>query len=319
LGDVERTAASIDWRNLHTLWSAMSNRRWLFNLRTIPRVALAAAACAASNAAVAQTGNPANGELLYKERINFPVSGLTNCEDCHGPAYLFQRASTAAAISSAISNPLTGMSPYAFLTAQQRADIAAYVATALPPPPPPPFAPAPPPPSAPTPAATPNPVLFGTTQVGSTSPTIGVLFTNNSTVTINFASPPINAVGGATSEFLAALPPSGTAMCGASLAPGTSCSFGVQFRPQTSGARSATWVVSFTGGVAAATLMLDGMATATSAPAPAPAPPPASPSPAPAPSAANAPTSGGGGATGGLVLGALALLAALRRRSIAGA
>jgi MYXO-CTERM domain-containing protein len=303
----------------------MSNRRWLFNLRTLPRVAFAAAACAASNAAVAQTGNAANGEVLYRTDVlidGFPAA----CRDCHDAGALgrqfvnqgLDEAGITSRISAAINgNRGPGMGAYSSWTAQQRADLGAYVYLSATSAPPPPLAPAPPPPSAPTPAATPNPVLFGATQVGTTSPTVGVLFTNSSGATINFASPAITAVGGATSEFLAALPPSGTTMCGASLAPGTSCSFGAQFRPQASGARSATWIVSFTGGVAAATLTLDGMATASQAPAPAPPPasPSPSPSPAPAPSAANAPTSGGGGATGGLALAALAMLAALRRRS----
>src|SRR5512133_550363 len=106
----------------------MSNVGWLLQLRTLPRAALALAACTATSAALAQTGNPVNGQALYQQRVTFPVSGALNCEDCHGPAYLFRAAASASTISGAISANRGGMSLYAFLTTQQINDIAAYVA-----------------------------------------------------------------------------------------------------------------------------------------------------------------------------------------------
>lgn len=300
----------------------MSNTRWLFRLRALPQAALAVAACASGNAALAQTGNAANGQLLYQQRVTFPVSGALNCEDCHGPAYLFRAASSASAIAGAIAANRGGMSLYAFLTAQQINDIAAYVAIALPPPPPP-AAPPPvggPPPA--TPMASPNPALFPSTAVGSTSGVVNVLFTNTAAANVTFSTPAIGAASGDASDFLVASPTSGTAQCisGRVMAPGTSCSFGVQFSPRAAGAKSATWTVNFSGAVAPRSLTMQGAAVATSTPAPAPAPAPM-PAPAPAPvpaSSANAPTSGGGGALGWsalLGLAALGGLAGTRRRS----
>jgi hypothetical protein len=292
----------------------MSNSRRLFHLRSMPPAALALAACAVSSTALAQTGNPANGELLYQQRVNFPVSGALNCEDCHGPAYLFRAAASASNISGAISANRGGvMGVYSFLAGQQVADIAAYVAVALPPPPPPPAAPPPassPPPA--TPMASPNPTLFPATVVGSTSAVVNVLFTNTAAVNVTFGTPAIAAAAGDTVDFLVAAPTSGPAQCisGRVMAPGTSCSFGVQFSPRAAGARSATWTVNFTGSVAARTLTMQGSATTASAPAPAPTPAPAA--------SANAPTSGGGGALGWtslLGLAALAGFAGSRRRS----
>jgi hypothetical protein len=295
----------------------MSDRKWLFHLRAVPHTALALAVCG-SGSVYAQAGNAVTGEVLYRTDVTIDGTRVS-CRDCHdagalGRGFLRQgleESGVASRISGAIGSNRGGMAAYATWTAQQRADLAAYILLSAAPPPPP-FAPPPPPPAVPTPMATPNPALFSNTEVGATSTATGILFTNTSQSTITFASPAVVAVGGATGEFLATVPPGGTPMCGGSLAPGMSCSFGAQFRPTVAGARSVTWVVSFTGGVAARTLTLEGMATTASAPAPAPLP---TPSPTTtAPSAANAPTSGGGGGTGWISLCALGLSVALRRR-----
>ena len=298
----------------------MSNARRLFHLRALPRAAFALAACAVGNSAMAQTGNATNGQALYQQRVNFPVSGALNCEDCHGPAYLFRAAASAGAISGAISANRGGMSLYAFLTTQQINDIAAYVATALPPPPP---LAAPPPASSPppaTPTASPDPALFPGTAVGSASPVVNVLFTNTAPANVTFNTPAIVAAAGDTQDFLVAAPTSGTPQCisGRVMAPGTSCSFGVQFAPRAAGTRSATWTVNFMGTVSPRTVTMHGLATTASAPAPVPAPAPAPvPAPAPAASSAIAPSAGGGGAvewTALLALAALSGLASVRRR-----
>jgi mono/diheme cytochrome c family protein len=301
----------------------MSNKRWLFQLRSLPHAALAVAACAAGPTALAQ--NAANGQVLYQTRVNFPVSGPLNCEDCHGPAYLFRAASSAAAISGAIGGNRGGMSVYSFLSAAQVSDIAAYVATALPPPPPPPVSPPPAgsPPAA-TPMASPNPAMLPNTVIGSTSSIVNVQFTNTAAANVTFATPAIGAVSGDTADFLVAAPTTGTAQCisGRVMAPGTSCWFGVQFKPTAAGTRTATWAVNFLGSVAPRTLTMQGAASTTMAPAPAPAPAPTpgpapAPAPAPSPSSANAPTSGGGGAMDAASLLGLSLLAGLagaRRR-----
>jgi mono/diheme cytochrome c family protein len=297
----------------------MSTAGWLFHPRTLPRAAFALAVCATSGPSLAQSGNATNGQTLYQQRVNFPVSGALNCEDCHGPAYLFKAAASASAISGAISANRGGMSAYGFLTSQQINDIAAYVAIALPPPPPPA---APPPVGSPAPAApsaSPDPALFPSTAVGSVSNVVNVLFTNTASVNVTFNTPAIVAASGDTSDFLVAAPTSGTAQCisGRVMAPGTSCSFGIQFSPRTAGARSASWTVNFTGTVPPRTIALQGTATTASASAPVPAPAPA-PTPAPvASSSANAPSSGGGGAlewTALLALAALSGLTSIHRR-----
>jgi hypothetical protein len=297
----------------------MTNRRHLFHLRTLPHAALALAACS-SGAALAQTGDPAAGAVLYVQRVNFPGSGLLNCEDCHATGPLFRsffesrgidEAGVLSRINSAINGNRGNMGVYSIYTAQNRADVAAYIMRGpSAPPPPPPFAP-PPGGVAPaaTPAATPNPAMFNSTAVGATSVAVGVLFTNASAAPVTFAIPAVVSGGGNAGDFLVAAPPTGTPQCiaGYVLGPGMSCSIGAQFAPTAAGSRTAAWTINFTGGVAPRSLSLQGTATATSSPAPAPAPAPA-PTPAPAPSAANAPTSGGGGALGWLnLLGLFAL------------
>jgi mono/diheme cytochrome c family protein len=302
----------------------MPNKRWLFQLRALPQAALAVAACATGSTALAQ--NAANGQVLYQTRVAFPVSGGLSCEDCHGPAYIFRAASTAGAISAAISANRGGMSAFAFLSAAQVADIAAYVTTAVPPPPPPPITPPPAgsPPAA-TPMASPNPAVLPNTTVGSTSAVVNVQFTNTAGGNVTFNTPAIGAASGDAADFLVATPTAGTAQCisGRVMAAGMSCWFGVQFKPTAAGTRTVTWTVNFVGSVAPRTLTLQGSASATGAPAPAPAPAPSptpspAPAPAPSPTSANAPTSGGGGAldwTSLLGLAALAGAAGTRRRT----
>jgi mono/diheme cytochrome c family protein len=296
------------------------SRYRLFHLRTLPPAAIALAAC--SGSALAQTGDPVAGAALYVQRLNFPVSGPLNCADCHGDGPIFRsffqsrgidEAGVLARINGAIAGNSGGMNVYSVYTTQNRADVAAYIMRGpSAPPPPPPFAPPPggTPPAA-TPAATPNPVMFNSTTIGSTSTVVNILINNASAAPVTFGSPAVVGGGGNAGDFLVAAPTSGTAQCisGFALGPGMSCSIGAQFAPTASGTRSAAWTVNFTGGVAPRSLSLQGTATTTSAPAPAPAP-----TPAPAPSAANAPTSGGGGAFGWLNLLALAGLAGLRRR-----
>jgi hypothetical protein len=304
----------------------MTNRHRLFHLRTLPHAALALAACS-SSAALAQTGDPVAGAALYVQKVTIPVTGMVNCEDCHATGPLFRsyfvdrgvdEAGVLSRINSAINNPLTRMGVYSIYTAQNRADVAAYIMRGpSAPPPPPPFAPPPgaAPPAA-TPAATPNPVLFNSTQVGATSSMVGILFTNTSAAAVTFGNPAVVGGGGNAGDFIAAAPPAGTPQCiaGYGLGPGMSCSIGAQFAPTAAGSRTAAWTVNFTGGVAPRSLSLQGTASATGAPAPAPAPVPA-PAPAPAPSAANAPTSGGGGALGWLnLLGLVALSGVGERR-----
>lgn len=303
----------------------MSNRKSLLHLRTLPPAVLALAATGLSGSALAQS--VANGETLYKQKFTFPVTGGVACQDCHGPAYIFKAAASAAAISGAISADRGGMralqSPV--LTTAQIADIAAYVAQAAPPttpplalppgsPPPAPApapAPAPPPPAGTAPAITPKPAMFSSTEVGKYSTTLGIQVTNSSTSTLTFAIPALVPPSGSTSEFVPTSAPSGTTNClpGGQLAPGMSCSFGVQFAPLSAGTRTEKWTISFASGAAAQEVTLEGTAIATAG---------GTSSPTAAPTSANAPT-GGGGALGWLGLaGLFALLGfAPRRRPLA--
>jgi len=293
----------------------------LFDLRRLPHTALAMAACGLGGIASAQTGNPTAGQALYVQRINFPVSGLLNCADCHGPqeifgAYLAQRgASTDAGVLSqlngAISADRGGMSLYSSWTTQQRTDVSAYIARGA-------SAPAPPPSGSATPTASPNPVLFPSTSVGSTGAVIGILLTNSAGTTVTFATRAVVIAAGDANDFQIVAPPAGTTACqtaGGTLGPGMSCSIGARFAPTASGNRGATWRVDFANGVYSRALSLQGTATTTPAPAPAPSPAPA---PAPAPSPPASSPDAGGGAIGGLqsLAGLLALwgVSGLRRR-----
>lgn len=300
----------------------MSNRKALLHLRTLPPAVAALAAVSISGSALAQSVT--NGETLYKQKFTFPVTGGVACSDCHGPAYIFKAASTAAAISGAISANRGNMGALqSMLNATQIADIAAYVAQAAPPttpplalppgspPPAPAPAPAPPPPSGAAPAITPKPAMFSSTEVGKYSATLGIQVTNSSTTTLVFAIPALVAPSGTTSEFVPTTAPSGTANClpGGFLAPGMSCSFGVQFAPLAAGARSEKWTINFANNVAAQEVTLEGTAIATAG---------GSTSPTAAPTSANAPT-GGGGSLGWLglagLLGVLGIAPRRRRRA----
>lgn len=295
------------------------SRYRLFHLRTLPQAAIAIAAC---GSALAQTGDPLAGAALYVQKVNIPGSGQFNCEDCHATGPLFRiffesrgidEAGVLSRINGAIGGNRGGMGAYSGYSAQNRADVAAFIMRGPPaPPPPPPFAPPPggAPPAA-TPAATPNPVMFNSTQVGATSAAVGILFTNSAAAAVTFGNPAVVGGGGNAGDFLVTTPPAGTPQCiaGYALGPGMSCSIGAQFAPSTAGTRTAAWTINFVGAVAPRSLSLQGTATTTAAPAPAPAP-----APTPAPSAANAPTSGGGGAIGWLNLLGLAALAGLGRR-----
>lgn len=302
----------------------MSNRKALLHLRSLPPAVLALAATGISGSALAQSVT--NGETLYKQKFTFPVTGGVACSDCHGPAYIFKAASTAGAISGAISADRGGMRALqSMLTTTQIADIAAYVAQAAPPttpplvlppgsPPPAPApapTPAPPPPSGTAPAITPKPAMFSSTEVGKYSATLGIQVTNGSTSTLVFSIPALVPPAGANSEFVPTAAPSGTTNClpGGQLAPGTSCSFGVQFAPLAAGTRSETWSIKFENSVAAQDVTLEGTAIASTGGG-------SSPTAAPT-SSANAP--GGGGALGWLGLaGLLAVLGiAPRRRPLA--
>lgn len=298
----------------------MSNRKSLLHLRTLPPAVLALAATSISGSALAQS--VANGETLYKQKFTFPVTGGVACQDCHGPAYIFKAASTAAAISGAITANRGNMGALSsMLSGAQIADIAAYVAQAAPPttpplalppgsPPPAPApapTPAPPPPTGAAPAITPKPAMFSSTEVGKYSATLGIQVTNSTASTLVFAAPALVPPASGSSEFVPTTAPSGTTNClpAGQLAPGMSCSFGVQFAPLAVGARSETWSIKFDNNVAAQDVTLEGTAIASTG---------GGSSPTAAPTAANAPT-GGAGALGWLGLaGLLAVVGIVRRR-----
>jgi trimeric autotransporter adhesin len=281
----------------------MLNLDRLFRLRTLRRAAFAIAVCCASSA-LAQTGNPTTGATLYAQRAA-PGSGVS-CQDCHGFAGNFRalrlaglnEAAVFARVDGAIRGNTGQMATFSsWMTAQQRTDVAAYIVTAPAPTPPPPFAPLP------TPTATPSPVMFSSTEVGSTSATVTVLVTNNSTIAATFANPAVVPSTGHVGDFKSAPVAAGLTECpisGGTLEPGVSCSIGAQFAPTVSGSRSATWNVRFTGNVPARELTLQGTANAATTPAP--------PS-----NSANAPS--GGGALGWMnLLGMLVLLGVARNR-----
>ena len=302
----------------------MSDRKSLFQLRTLPPAVLALAAVALSGTAQAQS-NAANGATLYKQPVPIPMGAPASCENCHGPAFIFKAASTAGAISAAISANRGGMNAFSSWTAAQIGDVATYVAAAAPPTlpplalppgtpaPAPTPTPAPPPPGTPTttPTINPSPAMFSSTEVGRYSATTGILVTNGTTVAVSLATPALVPPSGTSTEFVVTTAPAGTTNCvpGFRLDPGTSCSFGVQFAPLAAGVRSEKWTINFADGVAAREVTLEGTAIAGTGAGGGTAPTGSS--------AANSPADGGGAALGLThLLGLLALsgVGGLRRR-----
>lgn len=271
---------------------------------------IAIAACSATSA-LAQVGNAANGATLYVQKITIMGAQLS-CQDCHGFAGTFRlsrfpgstEAQILATINGAIGADSGGMSAFSTWTQQQRADVAAQILAAPAPTPPPPFAPLP------TPTASPNTVMFGSTAVGATSPTVTVLVTNGSAASITMGNPAVTNGTGQVGDFRPAAPPANVTACtnGLVLNAGMSCTIGAQFAPTVSGARTATWNLNFVGSstVPSRELTLQGTATGSSA------------GTAPAPTtSANAPLNAGAGALGWMqLLGLFALLGATisRRR-----
>ena len=286
----------------------MLKRQQLFRLRNLPHAAIALAACSATGA-LAQTGNAANGATLYVQNVNI-MGSMLNCQSCHGFAGTFRvirfpgstEAQIAATISGAINANSGGMGAYSSWTAQQRADVAAHILAAPAPTPPPPFAPLP------TPTASPNTVMFASTAVGASSPTVTVLITNSSGANMSLGNPAVTNGTGQVGDFRPAAPPANVTACtnGLMLNAGMSCSIGAQFVPTASGARTATWNVNFVGSpsVPAREVTLQGTATGSAGSAPAPT------------TSANAPLNSGAGALGWMqLLGLFGLLgAAITRR-----
>jgi len=308
----------------------MSNRKSLFHLRSLPPAVAALAAVGLSGSALAQVGNPTTGATLYKTAVAIPNGVPLACENCHGAATVFNvREGTDPAVivgrmSAAIAAPgnSKSMNQYAVWSAQMRADVASYIASATsasPPPPPltlPPGTPAPTPAPAPaptpappstTPTTSPDVARFSSVEIGKESATSGVLVTNSTSAAVTFATPAFVPPTGKVSEFFATIAPQGTTNCvpGYTLQAGTSCSFGVRFAPMAAGVRTETWSVKFTNNVPARDVTLEGTAIASTAAAGSTAPTGSS--------AANAPSDGGGGALGLGTLFGLAGLAALGR------
>jgi mono/diheme cytochrome c family protein len=283
----------------------MLTRHTLFRLRNLLHAALAIAACTATSA-LAQ-GNAANGATLYAQKVTIMGAQLS-CQDCHGFAGTFRvsvfpgstQLQILARINSEIGADSGGMSVYSTWTQAQLGDVAAHILAAPVPPLPPPNAPLP------TPTASPNTVMFGSTAVGATSPTVTVLMTNGATnaATITLGNPAVTNGTGQVGDFRPAAPPPNVTACtpGLVLNAGMSCSIGAQFVPTAAGARTATWNVNFVGSpsVPAREVTLQGTATGTaSAPT----------------SSANAPLNAGAGALGWMnLLGLLALLGVSRTR-----
>ncbi len=291
----------------------MSDRHRLFRLQRIPgAAAVAAVALGATGLAHAQAGNATNGQALYVQPVG---PSMVTCSNCHGPADLFRARAggTEAAILSAINGAIandarTQMGIYSAWTQQQRADVAAYIASAVSAAPPPPFAPPPgtPPPPPAAVNTSPAAVTFNSTQVGRGSDAVNVLITNAGATGVTLATPPATVDGTHASDFLVTPPAAGVAACGSglSLAPGTSCSIAALFVPSAVGTRNAMLRVSFQGGLPPREVAMQGTGIAAgSAPAPAPVAPPTG-------SAEKA----GGGALGAAGLLGLLGLAALRRR-----
>jgi hypothetical protein len=234
------------------------------------------------------------GKRLYLDVSRLRGTGVS-CVDCHGglPPGLFgigRAANDPAAVERAVGSipqmtPLRGR-----LTAQDYADLAAYIGN-----------PAVPSPflasgvgvrgAAPTVA---DRVDFGAATVGQDPVSARIVFSNTGMLSMSWKSPP-RIVGPQAAEF--AITSSGCAG-GQPLAAGASCEIGVTFRPNdtATGLRTAALQVDHDWVGATAALALLGTAESSAAVAP-------------------VTSAGGGGSMGGALL---ALAAAMLRRARAG-
>ena len=257
--------------------TSVAPRRSLFRLASLPQTAAAALALGAAGGALAQAGNATNGGVLYMQKIQpitfMGVTTLYNCVDCHGDAAANRSSwgTTEAAILArfnGIGGAGGSMTAYVAWSAQQRSDVAAYIAAAAAPPPPPP-----PPPGVPTPTATPGTVQLGSTQVNTLGVVQAIEIRNTSTtssVTFAATNTVVNS-GGDVTQFRLRPPPSGV-QCqpNMTLAPGGVCNFGARHEPTAIGSHTANWIINFVG-LSGRFVTLQATSTA-GAPAPTPTP-----------------------------------------------
>jgi cytochrome c553 len=171
-----------------------------------------------------------NGKKLY---LNGPTSGGTSCASCHSsdPTNNINNiqiaANNSAAISNAIAQNRGGMGIFRNkFTSSELSDLAAFIAN-------------PAVSAGPVIAISPANLSFNPATVGQSSSALSTTITNSGTTSLQLSS--INL---SSSDFAIT---GGTCNSGASIAPNSSCTVAITFRPSVAGARSATLTLNHNG------------------------------------------------------------------------
>ena len=218
---------------------------------------LTAGLVATAIAAPVRAADPVQGKVVYENTNGSPLSCAN--VSCHGPDPSANKnniragANAPNAILNAISSNKGGMSflgnaPYT-VSALQAADIAAYIAN--------------PAAGTPSPAATlsTTSLSFGSQVVQTSSGTMSATLTNSGSANLVLST---IALGGTNpTEFTRG----GTCASAVSLAPTTSCSVDVTFKPTATGARSATITIGHNATPNSSVLNLTGTGAAAPVPA----------------------------------------------------
>jgi hypothetical protein len=218
---------------------------------------LTAGLLATAIAAPVWAADPVQGKMLYENTNGSPLSCAN--VSCHGPDPTTNKnniragANAPTVILNAISSNRGGMgflgnAPYT-VTALQAADIAAYIAN--------------PAAGTPSPAATlsTTTLSFGSQVVQTSSGTMSAILTNSGSANLVLST--ITLGGTNPAEFTR----SGTCAPALSLAPTTSCSIDVTFKPTAIGARSATITIGHNAMPNTSVLSLAGTGAAAPVPA----------------------------------------------------
>lgn len=218
---------------------------------------LAAGFLAAAIAAPSQAADPVQGKILYNNTNGSPISCASGA--CHGPDPAANKngISAAANAPNVILNAIAsnkgdmgflGNPPYT-VTANQAADLAAYIAN----------------PSAGTPspaaALSTATLSFGNQIVQTASGAMSANLTNTGTANLVLSS--VTVGGTNPTEFTR----TGTCAAAVSLAPAASCSVDVTFKPTAIGARSATITIAHNATPNTSVVSLSGTGTAAPTPA----------------------------------------------------
>jgi len=217
-----------------------------------PQTIMAAAALAAVIATPVNAADPVRGKLLYENTNGAPLSCAAGI--CHGAnpstnLNKIRNGTNANVILSAINSVGEMKFLSAYVSATDAADIAAYIAN--------------PAAGTPSPGATLSTATlsFGSQVVQTSSGTMSASLTNSGTANLVLSS--VTLGGANPTDFTR----SGTCTAALSLAPTTSCSVDVTFKPTAIGTRSAAITIGHNASPNSSVLSLTGSGAAAPTPA----------------------------------------------------